>query len=86
MSLLRDLSKMREAAQEANKFREEIIPVILKTRKGDLTFGEDEYPRHGTTTDTLAALRPAFSKDGTVTAGNASGMNDGSRSNPYVGI
>ena len=66
-----------EAAQKANKFREEIIPVILKTRKGDLTFGEDEYPRHGTTTDTLAALRPAFSKDGTVTAGNASGINDG---------
>ena len=66
-----------EAAQKANKFKEEIIPVILKTRKGDLTFGEDEYPRHGTTTDTLAALRPAFSKDGTVTAGNASGINDG---------
>ena len=66
-----------EAAQKANKFREEIIPVILKTRKGNLTFGEDEYPRHGTTTDNLAALRPAFSKDGTVTAGNASGINDG---------
>ena len=66
-----------EAAQKANKFKEEIIPLILKTRKGDLTFGEDEYPRHGTTTDTLAALRPAFSKDGTVTAGNASGINDG---------
>ena len=66
-----------EAAQKANKFKEEIIPVILKTRKGDLTFGEDEYPRHGTTTDTLASLRPAFSKDGTITAGNASGINDG---------
>ena len=66
-----------EAAQKANKFKEEIIPVILKTQKGDLTFGEDEYPRHGTTADTLAALRPAFSKDGTVTAGNASGINDG---------
>ena len=66
-----------EAAQKANKFKEEIIPVILKTRKGNLTFGEDEYPRHGTTTDTLAALKPAFSKDGTVTAGNASGINDG---------
>ena len=66
-----------EAAQKANKFKEEIIPVILKTRKGDLTFGKDEYPRHGTTTDTLATLRPAFSKDGTVTAGNASGINDG---------
>jgi len=66
-----------EAAQKANKFKEEIIPVVIKTRKGDLTFGEDEYPRHGTTTDTLATLRPAFSKDGTVTAGNASGINDG---------
>ena len=66
-----------EAAQKANKFKEEIIPVVIKTRKGDLTFGEDEYPRHGTTTDTLATLRPAFSKDGTVTAGTASGINDG---------
>jgi len=66
-----------EAAQKANKFKEEIIPVVIKTRKGDLTFGEDEYPRHGTTADTLATLRPAFSKDGTVTAGNASGINDG---------
>ena len=66
-----------EAAQKGNKFKEEIIPVVIKTRKGDLTFGEDEYPRHGTTTDTLATLRPAFSKDGTVTAGNASGINDG---------
>ena len=66
-----------EAAQKANKFKEEIIPVVIKTRKGDLTFGEDEYPRHGTTADTLTTLRPAFSKDGTVTAGNASGINDG---------
>jgi len=66
-----------EAAQKANKFKEEIIPVVIKTRKGDLTFGEDEYPRHGTTADTLATLRPAFSKDGTDTAGNASGINDG---------
>ena len=66
-----------EAAQKANKFKEEIIPLLIKTRKGDQTFGEDEYPRHGTTADTLATLRPAFSKDGTVTAGNASGINDG---------
>ena len=66
-----------EAAQKANKFKEEIIPLVIKTRKGDQTFGEDEYPRHGTTADTLATLRPAFSKDGTVTAGNASGINDG---------
>ena len=66
-----------EAAQKANKFKEEIIPVVIKTRKGDQTFGKDEYPRHGTTADTLTTLRPAFSKDGTVTAGNASGINDG---------
>jgi acetyl-CoA C-acetyltransferase len=66
-----------EAAQKANKFKEEIIRLLIKTRKGDQTFGEDEYPRHGTTADTLATLRPAFSKDGTVTAGNASGINDG---------
>jgi len=66
-----------EAAQKAGKFKDEIVPVTIKTRKGETVVEDDEYPRHGTTTDTLAGLRPAFSKDGTVTAGNASGINDG---------
>jgi len=66
-----------EAAQKAGKFKDEIVPVTIKTRKGDVVVDTDEYPRHGTTTDTLSKLRPAFVKDGTVTAGNASGINDG---------
>ncbi len=66
-----------EAAQKAGKFKEEIAPVTIKTRKGDVVVEDDEYPRHGTTVETLSGLRPAFSKDGTVTAGNASGINDG---------
>ncbi|HEY9080218.1 acetyl-CoA C-acetyltransferase [Magnetovibrio sp.] len=66
-----------EAAQKAGKFKDEIVPVTVKGRKGDTIVDTDEYPRHGTTTETLAGLRPAFSKDGTVTAGNASGINDG---------
>ncbi len=66
-----------EAAQKAGRFADEIIPFILKTRKGDVTVDQDEYIRHGTTLDTMTKLRPAFSKDGTVTAGNASGINDG---------
>jgi acetyl-CoA C-acetyltransferase len=66
-----------EAAQKAGRFRDEIVPVTIKTRKGDVTVSDDEYPRHGTTRETLASLRPAFRKDGTVTAGNASGINDG---------
>ncbi|MBM3542434.1 MAG: acetyl-CoA C-acetyltransferase, partial [Alphaproteobacteria bacterium] len=66
-----------EAAQKANRFAEEVAPVTIKTRKGDETVSADEYPRHGTTAETLAKLRPAFAKDGTVTAGNASGINDG---------
>ncbi|MCX7354671.1 MAG: acetyl-CoA C-acetyltransferase [Alphaproteobacteria bacterium] len=66
-----------EAAQKAGKFKDEIVPVTIKTRKGDVVVDTDEYPRHGTTTDTLSKLRPAFLKDGTVTAGNASGINDG---------
>jgi acetyl-CoA C-acetyltransferase len=65
------------AAQEAGRFRDEIVPVTIKTRKGDQIVDKDEYPRAGTTVDVLAKLRPAFSKDGTVTAGNASGINDG---------
>ena len=66
-----------EAAQKAGRFKDEIVPVTVKTRKGDVIVADDEYPRHGTTLDTLKKLRPAFAKDGTVTAGNASGINDG---------
>ncbi|MDY0881378.1 acetyl-CoA C-acetyltransferase [Dongia soli] len=67
-----------EAAQKAGKFKDEIVPVTIKTRKGDVTVDADEYPKHGTTIDALQKLRPAFLKEnGTVTAGNASGINDG---------
>src|SRR6185503_1339235 len=67
-----------EAAQKAGKFKDEILPVSIPQRKGDpLSFDTDEYPKHGTTADALSALRPAFDKSGTVTAGNASGINDG---------
>lgn len=66
-----------EAAQKAGKFTDEIIAVTVKTRKGDIVVEADEYPRHGATLDGMAKLKPAFSKDGTVTAGNASGINDG---------
>src|SRR6202795_1646128 len=66
-----------EAAQKAGRFKDEIVPVTLKNRKGDTITSEEEYPKHGTTADTLAKLRPAFDKNGTVTAGNASGINDG---------
>jgi acetyl-CoA C-acetyltransferase len=66
-----------EAAQKAGRFKDEIAPVTVKTRKGDVVVDADEYPRHGATLDAMAKLRPAFEKDGTVTAGNASGINDG---------
>ena len=66
-----------EAAQKAGRFADEIVPFIVKTRKGDVTVDQDEYIRHGATLDSLAKLRPAFDKEGTVTAGNASGLNDG---------
>jgi acetyl-CoA C-acetyltransferase len=66
-----------EAAQKAGRFKDEIAPVTLQTRKGDVVIDTDEYPRHGATLEAMAKLRPAFSKDGTVTAGNASGINDG---------
>ncbi len=66
-----------EAAQKDAKFDDEIIPVTIKTRKGETVVEADEYPRHGTTAEKLAKLRPAFAKDGTVTPGNASGINDG---------
>ncbi len=65
------------AAQGAGRFADEIVPVTIKTRKGDQVVAVDEYPRAGTTAETLAKLRPAFDKDGSVTAGNASGINDG---------
>src|SRR5438046_1074342 len=65
-----------EAAQKAGKFKDEIIPVTIKTRKGDIIVGDDEYPRHGATLVSMAKLKPAFEKDGTVTAGSASGIND----------
>ena len=66
-----------EAAQIAGRFKDEIAPVKIKTRRGDVVVDSDEYPRAGVTLETLASLRPAFAQDGTVTAGNASGINDG---------
>jgi acetyl-CoA C-acetyltransferase len=66
-----------EAAQKAGKFKDEITPVTVKTRKGDVVVDTDEYPKHGTTLDVIAKLKPAFDKEGTVTAANASGINDG---------
>ena len=66
-----------EAAQKAGRFNEEIVAVEIATRKGAVIFKDDEYPRHGTTVDALKSLKPAFDKNGTVTAGNASGINDG---------
>ncbi len=66
-----------EDAQKAGKFTDEIVPVTIKTRKGETVVDTDEHPKHGTTAEDLAKLRPAFAKEGTVTAGNASGINDG---------
>ena len=66
-----------EAAQKAGRFKAEIVPVTIKTRKGETVVDTDEYPKAGVTVESLAQLRPAFAKDGTVTAGNASGINDG---------
>jgi acetyl-CoA C-acetyltransferase len=66
-----------EAAQKSGRFKDEIVPVTIKDRKGDKIIDTDEFPRHGVTVDQLAKIRPAFKKDGTVTAGNASGINDG---------
>ena len=66
-----------EAAQKAGKFKDEIIPFVVKTRKGDITVDQDEYIRHGATIEAMQKLRPAFAKDGSVTAANASGINDG---------
>jgi acetyl-CoA C-acetyltransferase len=66
-----------EAAQKAGRFKDEIVPVTVKSRRGDTVVDTDEHPKHGTTSEVLAKLRPAFDKNGTVTAGNASGINDG---------
>ena len=64
-------------AQKAGKFKDEIAPVTIKTRKGEIVFDEDEYIRHGVDMDAISGMRPAFVKDGSVTAANASGINDG---------
>jgi acetyl-CoA C-acetyltransferase len=66
-----------EAAQKGGRFKDEIVPVTIKARKGDIVVEADEFPKHGTTLDAISKLRPAFAKDGTVTAANASGINDG---------
>ncbi len=72
-----DSQNKAEDAQRSGRFKDEIVPVVVKSRKGDITVSEDEYIRHGATLETMAKLRPAFDKAGTVTAGNASGINDG---------
>ena len=67
-----------EAAQKAGRFNDEIVPITIPQRKGDpIVIDTDEFPRHGATTEKMSKLRPAFTKEGTVTAGNASGINDG---------
>jgi acetyl-CoA C-acetyltransferase len=66
-----------EAAQKAGKFKDEIAPVTIKGRKGDTIVSDDEYIRHGATLEAMSGLRPAFNKEGSVTAANASGLNDG---------
>jgi acetyl-CoA C-acetyltransferase len=66
-----------EAAQKAGRFRDEIVAVTVPSRKGDVVVADDEYIRAGATYDAVAKLKPAFAKDGTVTAANASGVNDG---------
>lgn len=66
-----------EAAQKAGKFKDEIAPVVIPNKKGDIVFDTDEFIKYGATLESLASLKPAFDKSGTVTAGNASGINDG---------
>ncbi len=66
-----------EAAQKSGRFKDEIVPVTVTSRRGETVVDTDEHPKHGTTVEVLAKLRPAFDKNGTVTAGNASGINDG---------
>jgi acetyl-CoA C-acetyltransferase len=69
--------KKAEAAQKAGRFKDEIVPVKIASRRGETVVDTDEHPKHGTTIEVLSSLRPAFDKAGTVTAGNASGINDG---------
>ncbi|MEZ5825283.1 MAG: acetyl-CoA C-acyltransferase [Geminicoccaceae bacterium] len=71
------LAEQAEAAVTSGRFKDEITPVTIKTRKGDVVVDTDEYPRFGATVEGMGKLRPAFNKEGTVTAGNASGINDG---------
>jgi acetyl-CoA C-acetyltransferase len=66
-----------EAAQKEGKFKDEILPIEIPSKKGPTVFDTDEYPKHGSTIEALSSLRPAFNKEGSVTAGNASGLNDG---------
>ncbi|KYH29385.1 MULTISPECIES: acetyl-CoA C-acetyltransferase [Clostridium] len=68
---------LAEQAVKSGRFKDEIVPVVVKTKKGEVVVDTDEFPRFGTTEEKLAKLKPAFKKDGTVTAGNASGINDG---------
>ena len=68
--------KATEAIQ-AKRFKDEIVPILIKVKKQEVIFDQDEYPKAGSTVEKLAGLKPAFKKDGTVTAGNASGLNDG---------
>lgn len=72
-----DSQNKAEAAQKAGLFKEEIVPVVIPGKKGDTVFDTDEFIKHGVTLESLASLRPAFDKAGTVTAGNSSGINDG---------
>jgi acetyl-CoA C-acetyltransferase len=72
-----DSQRKAGEAMKAGRFKDEIVPVVVKGRKGDVIVSDDEYPKPETTFEVLQKLRPAFSKDGTVTAGNASGINDG---------
>ncbi|MCY6485556.1 acetyl-CoA C-acetyltransferase [Clostridium aestuarii] len=69
--------QLAEKAIKEGRFKDEIVPVVVKTRKGEVVVDTDEYPKFGSTAEKLAKLRPAFKKDGSVTAGNASGINDG---------
>nr|WP_213395611.1 acetyl-CoA C-acetyltransferase [Yoonia sp.] len=75
-----------EAAQKAGKFADEIMAFTVKTRKGDIIIDQDEYIRHGATIDAMQKLRPAFTKDGSVTAANASGLNDGAAATLLMSI
>jgi acetyl-CoA C-acetyltransferase len=78
ISLGAAIALLRQSRWEAaGRFKDELVAVKVESRKGDVVVDTDEYPKHGTTLEALANLRPAFDKNGTVTAGNASGINDG---------